>query len=255
MAGPRDPTERFGDRVEDYLRHRPGYPAALPVWLHAQGVAAEARVADIGAGTGQATRMWLEAGHAVVAVEPNDAMRAAGAAALARRHGLRWLKGTAEATTLAAASVDVVGAAQAFHWFDPARTRAEWRRVLRPGGLAVVFWNTRAVARSAFAAGYEALLREHGEDFAEVAAAKPDDAAMRAWFGAGLRGEFHVPHAQELDAPALRGRALSSSSAPRPGQPRHRALLAALDALFAAHAVGGRVALDYDTRAFVGTLH
>ena len=91
MPVPRAPTERFGDRVGDYLRYRPGYPGALPGWLHAQGAAADALVADIGAGTGQSARMWLDAGHDVVAVEPNDAMREAGAAAAARRAGRRWV--------------------------------------------------------------------------------------------------------------------------------------------------------------------
>src|SRR5690606_18543158 len=143
------PTERFSSRVGDYVRHRPGYPPALAAWLHqAQGIGAGLAVADVGAGTGISTRMWREAGHEVVAVEPNAAMREAGAAAFAGDPRVRWVAGSAEATTLADASVDVVSAAQAFHWFDPATTRAEGTRILRPGGLAVLLWNLRAVARS-----------------------------------------------------------------------------------------------------------
>ncbi|MGN6513839.1 MAG: class I SAM-dependent methyltransferase [Lysobacteraceae bacterium] len=253
MADPCSPTERFGDRAAEYARHRPGYPAALGAWLRQTGIG-PGPVADIGAGTGQSARLWRGLGRDVVAIEPNDAMRAAGEAALADA-GVAWRKATAEDTTLDAASVGVVSTAQAFHWFDRDRVRAEWRRILRPGGSVVVFWNQRATQRSPFAAAIEALMAEWGRDYAAVAARKPDEAAMRAWFDGGLRAAACFPHVQRLDRAGLRGRLLSSSAMPRPGQPGHAGMLAALDALFDRHAVGGTVALDYDTRAFAGTLH
>lgn len=254
MADPHSPTERFGGRAADYARHRPGYPAALPAWLRDAGIA-PGRVADVGAGTGQSARMWLDMGHDVVAVEPNGAMRAAGAEALAGYAGLTWMDGTAEATTLDDASVGVVSAAQAFHWFDRERVRIEWARILAPGGTVVVFWNTRATRRSAVAAEFEALLQTYGRDYGAIVARKPDDAAMRDWFGRGLRASASFPHVQRLDRDGLRGRLLSASSTPRSGEPGHDAMLAALDDLFARHAVDGVVAVDYDTRVFVGTLH
>lgn len=249
------PTECFSDRVADYVRHRPGYPRALADWLRESlGVQPGRRVADIGAGTGIATRTWLEAGHEVVAVEPNDAMRQAGIAAMAGEPRVRWVAGTAEATGLDGASVDIVSAAQAFHWFDPARTRAEWARILRPGGLAVVLWNSREPARSPLVAGYEALLHEHGRDYGQVAERHPDDAAMERWFGDGLRAAARFPHCQRFDFEGLRGRLLSSSSAPRPGEPGHDAMVSDLHALFLRHAVEGMVDFDYATRVFAGTL-
>lgn len=254
MADPGSPTERFGDRAGDYARHRPDYPTALAAWLHEQGIG-RGRVADIGAGTGQSTRLWLGLGDEVIAIEPNDAMRAAGADALAGCARLIWRKGTAEATTLDDASVDVVAAAQAFHWFERERTRAEWARVLRPGGAVVLLWNTRASRRSAVASEFEALLATHGRDYAGVAARKPGDAEVGEWFAGGLRASACFPHAQRLDRAGMRGRLLSASSTPRAGEPGHAAMLVALDALFDRHAVGGQVALDYDTRAFIGTLH
>ncbi len=249
------PTERFSNRVGDYVRHRPGYPEALVAWLRqSQGVDAGWRVADVGAGTGISTRMWRDAGHPVVAVEPNDAMREAGSAAMVGAPGVRWVAGTAEATTLDDASVDLVSAAQAFHWFDPAPTHAEWARILRPGGLAVVFWNSRDPARSPLMAGYEALLHEYGSDYGRVAERRQDDAAMQRWFGGGLRGMARFEHRQRFDFEGLRGRLLSSSSAPRAGEPGHEAMVEALRALFLRHAVDGRVDFDYDTRVFAGTL-
>lgn len=253
---PNDPTARFSSRVADYVRYRPGYPPALLDWLHRNiGVPATTPVADIGAGTGISTRLLLDAGHPVVAVEPNAAMRAAAEHWLAADHPqLTFVAGTAEATTLADASVGLVSAAQAFHWFDTGALRPEWRRILRPGGMALVYWNSRLLDASPFLSGYEQLLLDYGTDYDAVAERYPDDDAMRAWFGRGLRGQLQLPNTQHLDFDGLRGRLLSSSYAPQAGHPRHEPMLHALRALFDTHAVDGRVAFEYRTRAFVGTL-
>ncbi len=137
LADNPEPTQRFTHRVEDYIRARPSYPAAaLDVLAEACGLGPDSAVADIGAGTGIFTELLLAHAGTVYAVEPNDAMRAAAETHLAHRPGFVSVAGTAEATGLAAGSVDLVTAAQAFHWFDPDRTRAEWQRILRPGAAA-----------------------------------------------------------------------------------------------------------------------
>lgn len=251
-----DATERFSNRVADYVRYRPDYPPALLDWLHHQmGVSPETLVADIGAGTGISTRLFLAAGHPVIAVEPNAAMRNAADTWLTPDYlRLKLVDGTAEATTLANDSVGLVSAAQAFHWFDMDAVRAEWRRILHPGGQALVFWNSRLLDSSPFLIGYEQLLLEFGTDYTEVAERYQDDATMKAWFGKGFRAMASFPNVQHMDADGLRGRLLSSSYAPPPEHPRHAPMLAALQQLFDAHAVDGRIAFEYQTRAFIGTL-
>ncbi|HAI45705.1 MAG TPA: SAM-dependent methyltransferase [Stenotrophomonas sp.] len=251
-----DSTERFSSRVADYVRYRPDYPPALLDWLHHDiGVPTETLVADIGAGTGISTRLFLASGHPVIAVEPNAAMRTAAEHWLAPDYlRLKLVDGTAEATTLANDSVGLVAAAQAFHWFDTDAVRAEWARILHPGGLALVFWNSRLLDASPFLVGYEQLLLEFGTDYTQVAERYQDDATMRAWFGTGLRGMASFPNVQRMDLDGLRGRLLSSSYAPQAGHPRHAPMLEALQQLFDAHAVDGQVAFEYHTRAFIGTL-
>ncbi|MBO9717698.1 MAG: class I SAM-dependent methyltransferase [Pseudoxanthomonas sp.] len=246
-------TERFTDRVADYVRYRPDYPPALTEWLRDQhGITPSWKVADIGAGTGISSKLFLDAGHEVTAVEPNAAMREAAVAWLGGNPRFSAVDGRAEATTLADASVDLVCAAQAFHWFDQQAVKPEWRRILRPGGLVAVYWNSRRLTGSAFLEGYEQLLLDYGLDYSSVSERYGDDAHMRRWFGSGLRGMAYFDHGQRLDFDALRGRLLSSSYAPRAGHPEHAPMLQALERLFADTARDGFIDFDYDTRVFVG---
>jgi SAM-dependent methyltransferase len=125
----------FARSAAAYERGRPGYPddavdalvAALP----------GRDVVDLAAGTGKLTRALAARGCDVVAVEPVAQMRAEIAPPA------RVVDGLAEATTLAAGSADAVTVAQAFHWFDRPRALAEIHRVLRPGGMLALVWNTR----------------------------------------------------------------------------------------------------------------
>ena len=246
-------TARFGDRVDDYVRYRPDYPAALLDWLQReQGVDNSWRVADIGAGTGISSKLFLDAGHRVTAVEPNAPMRAAAEHWLQAYPGFDALDGSADASGLPDASVDLVTVAQAFHWFDEEAARREFARILRPRGLVAIWWNSRRRAGTPFLEGYEALLNSYGTDYARVVERYADDAHMRAWFGTGFRGAARFEHAQRLDFEALRGRLMSSSYAPKPGHPRHEPMLRALRELFDDCAEDGAVSFDYHTRIFAG---
>lgn len=247
--------ERFSDRVADYVRYRPDYPAALLDWLQREhGVTPAWKVADVGAGTGISSKLFLDAGHEVTAVEPNAPMREAAVAWLGDNPRFRAVDGRADATGLADASVDLAVVAQAFHWFDPASARREFARILRPGGLAAIFWNSRRLAGTPFLEGYEALLQRYGTDYTKVAERYADDGRMRAWFGAGWCDTARFEHRQRLDFEGLRGRLLSSSYAPKAGHAQHAPMLAALRELFERCQQDGHVSFDYDTRAIVGTL-
>jgi SAM-dependent methyltransferase len=213
-----------------------------------------ATVADVGSGTGILTGLLLERGCRVLAVEPNREMRAAAERRLGGDERFTSVAGRAEETGLAPASVDLVTAGQAFHWFDAARAREEFRRILRPGGVVALLWNDRKVDATPFLRAYEALLRRFGTDYAEVQHRTAKAQEVEAFFGPGRHAVAVFPGRQDLDLEGLRGRLLSSSYVPEAGHPDHEPMLAALGEIFAAHERDGTVALEYDTVVYHGRL-
>lgn len=250
----RAPESRFSDRVENYIRYRPGYPQEIIALLRAEaGLTPRSVVADIGSGTGISAELLLNEGCTVHAVEPNRDMRAAAERLLAGHAGFRSVDGRAQETTLAEGSVDLIVAAQAFHWFDTPETRAEFRRILRPGGFVVLMWNERLTDTTPFLRGYEALLLRHGTDYAAVRHENIDAAALARFFG-GPFATHDFPNFQEFDFAGLAGRLLSSSYAPAPGHPQHAPMMQELRVLFVACAEHGRVRFDYRTSVHCGRL-
>lgn len=247
-----DSTHRFSDRVENYVKYRPGYPqAVLGILREETGLTPASVVADVGSGTGISAELFLRAGNPVIGVEPNAAMRAAAEALLANYPAFRSVAGSAEETTLPDASVDHVVAGQAFHWFDVEGARREFARVLRPGGWVVLLWNSRKMDATPFLRDYEALLQEFGTDYREVRHDNVTHAALAGFFF-GVFRKRTLANEQRLDFDGLRGRLLSSSYAPAEGHPRHAPMLAELERIFAAHQRDGRVILEYETEIYLG---
>jgi SAM-dependent methyltransferase len=159
----------FSAQAASYSRSRPTYPAALIDRLIADaGVAAGDAVADFGAGTGIFTRLLVERGFLVTAIEPNESMRQH-----AETAGARWLAGTFENSGLEDASQRWAVAAQAFHWAEPASALPEIRCVLHPGGVFTVLWNNRARGASDILDWTENAIRKHVPEFDEAYRDRP----------------------------------------------------------------------------------
>ena len=248
-------TERFSSRVESYRRFRPHYPAAIVDVLH-QGCGLDASwpVADVAAGTGLLAEVFLENGNAVTAVEPNSPMRTVCASLSARYTRLRCVDGTAEATGLAAQSVALVTVGQALHWFDRPRARAEFARILRPGGWCLIAYNNRSQSGSPFHCAYEQILQRYGTDYAAVASRYLDEAQLRAFFAPGAMACTTLVNVQTMDLEALIGRIVSSSYMPQAGHPRYTAMIADVERMFADHATDGRVCMEYECVLSFGQL-
>ncbi len=237
--------------MADYVRYRPRYPRELLDWLGGSiGFAPTWRIADVGSGTGIFAEMLLENGNEVLGVEPNDEMREEAEASLARFPNFRSVNGTAEATTLPDHSVNLVSAAQAFHWFDPTTTRREFHRIVRPGGWVLIVFNTRVIDANAFSLGYEDLLRTRAVDYTRVDHRLVDAGRLGAFFGEYR--EWRHRWITRHDEDGVVGLSSSSSYTPAPGHPGHDAFYAALRALFAAHAHDDQVEFLYETEAYLG---
>ncbi|MGZ5384453.1 MAG: class I SAM-dependent methyltransferase, partial [Acidimicrobiia bacterium] len=131
----------FGSVADLYESARPGYPDDAVTWLTKQlRVGPDSLVVDLAAGTGKLTRLLLDSGATVVAVEPIEVMRAL---ITPTSPGSLPVGGEAEALPLRSRSVDAVTIAQGFHWFDTPATHAELARVIRPGGGLGLVWNAR----------------------------------------------------------------------------------------------------------------
>jgi ubiquinone/menaquinone biosynthesis C-methylase UbiE len=229
-----DNTQRFTGRAGDYDRYRQRYPTEeiltrLRKWC---GLTPSWVVADIGAGTGMLAEVFLENGNRVLAIEPNLDMREQMRACIQQQPGkplpqLEITAATAEDTALPAASIDLVAAGRAFHWFDKERAVAEFRRILKPGGWVTLIAvdRDRDSTDPAYAEqteAYEDLLATHGTDYTRVRSGYRAYDTMDNFFD----GELHrdqLPGVRELDWESFSGHAKSLSVTPQPGHPGYDA--------------------------------
>lgn len=248
-----DPTRRFSDRVENYVRYRPGYPeGVLHILREETDLTPASAVADIGSGTGISSELFLRNGNPVFGVEPNPEMRRAAEALLQRYPKFRSISGTAEATTLPSRCVDHVIAGQAFHWFDTRKAKQEFARILRPGGRVVLLWNSRRTDSTPFLRAYEALLQRYGTDYREVQHKNIDLEALRAFFAGGRIEVRTLYNEQRFDFKGLKGRLLSSSYTPTEEHPSCQPMLHELERIFERYGEQGEVCFEYDTEVYFG---
>jgi len=251
----RKPTERFGRRVESYVRSRPSYPADVVELLAEKcGIAPGWVVADVGSGTGILSRLLLDRGCRVYGIEPNVEMRRAGEALLATYRLFTSTDGTAEDTGLPDAAVDLVAAGQAYHWFDSKAARREFSRILQPEGWVVLIWNDRRKQGSPFLEAYEKLLLAYGTDYQEVDHTRIGHQQIQSFFGSKPIGTASFENHQRFVFEGLKARLLSSSYTPGPNHPSHTDMLRTLREIFELHEVDDHVRIEYDTLVYYGQL-
>lgn len=247
-------TQRFSNRVDDYVKYRPGYPVAIIDYLRRNyTLPAGAVIADIGSGTGISSALFLEAGYRVTGVEPNQAMREKSVELLSPFAGFTAVEGTAEQTGLAAGSADAVVAGQAFHWFDAAQARQEFKRVLKPNGIAVLVWNER-LTDDEFSDAYDRLIVQHGKDYTQVDHRKTGEEKISAFFSPSAFQTATFPNRQVFDFDGLKGRLSSSSYVPSVDEPAYGPMVEDLRRLFDRYQQNGKVTVRYATKLYAGEL-
>ncbi|WP_348788243.1 class I SAM-dependent methyltransferase [Leifsonia sp. NPDC080035] len=229
----------FERAADVYDAARPGYPAEAVAWL-AEGI--EGPVLDLGAGTGKLTAALAGLGLETFAVDPSPEMlRVLGE----RLPGADARVGAAESIPLPDGSVDLVVAAQAWHWVDARRAIPEVARVLRPGGRLGLVWNDRDESVD--------WVRELGElmGAGEATFGEDDEPRLAAPFGPLERHTVHWVQSLTLDG--LLDLARSRSYFITKDPDAQAAVIASLRRLHAEHpelAGAERIELPYVTRCY-----
>jgi SAM-dependent methyltransferase len=245
--------ERFSNRVDTYVKYRPSYPKeAIDYLYEIVGFRQHCAVADIGAGTGIFSLLLLERGSQVTAVEPNKAMREAAEKELAGSPNFQAVSGSAEETGLPDHFADYIVCAQSFHWFDRTVAQTEFHRVLKPGGKAVLIWNSRLTHGTPFLAEYEQLMHTFGTDYVQVNHRNISHKGLSSFFKEGKLHEARFTNRQMFDFEGLSGRLQSSSYSPVQGHPNYEPMMSALRDMFERNQQEGKVFLDYETEVFWG---
>jgi ubiquinone/menaquinone biosynthesis C-methylase UbiE len=261
-----NPTGRFTGLAETYARCRPSYPDdAIGFIIALSALGPDSLIIDVGCGTGIASRLFAQRGLKVLGVEPNDDMR--GKAEEARQndlaqgneqtaHLLTYTQGTAEATNLQGASADLVISAQAFHWFDPQKSLAEFHRILKIKGWVALMWNERDESDE-FTNKYGDIFRTARET---AGVEGPRQKAGNALLENGLfenRQRDIFTSSQIMDEEGVVGRAFSASYAPKEN-PEKEQFEKSLRALFNQYALAPEpgaapvVTMHYATSVYTG---
>ena len=244
-------TTRFTDRVENYIKYRPSYPADVIEYLKSEGILkGDTVIADIGSGTGLSAEMFLKNGNSVYGVEPNDAMREAAEKLLSVYSNFRSINATAEETALPVNSIDLIICAQAFHWFDIPKVKIEFKRILKPSGRVCLIWNERILDGNPFLVAYEKLLLKYGTDYKNVRHENIDENKLNEFFESGYTMKT-FPNKQVFDLAGVTGRLLSSSYTPQYDSPLYEPMLAELNEIFDKNQVNGFIEFLYDTNVYV----
>lgn len=249
-----DNTTRFSNRVENYVKYRPGYPKAIIEYLCTKyNLSAGKIIADIGAGTGISSRLFLDEGYQIIAIEPNKQMREKCIALLSTYSDFEMRSGTAENTMLEDNSVDAIICAQAFHWFNNDNTKAEFKRILKPDGIVILIWNERRAA-SGFEKDYDKLIIRNGKDYVKVDHRNIDEHALQAFFSPYRVSLKTFDNHQVFDFEGLKGRLLSSSYMPTEMDEGYDKMITELKELFQKYQQDGLIQINYDTRVYTSSL-
>lgn len=240
------------DRIENAIRFRPNYPHQLIEYLYTEGgYSRESVIAEIGSKTGAFTRLLLERGSRVVAIEPDDLLRIAAERLLSDEfQRFVSIKGTASNTTLCDASIHHIVCAHPIHWKDLKECRSEFFRILKPAGSVTIIWNSTMVGADAFTKEYERLVQSHLAHGERTSLHRLELQELADFFGTPKHHFISVPNHQILDLEGVKGRLLADEDFLELGEEERNAMMKELHSLFDRYSQSGKVVLCYETEAY-----
>jgi SAM-dependent methyltransferase len=250
-----NPTDKFSGKADVYSKSRPSYPTEyIDYLLSVNPLNETSMVADIGSGTGILTRQLLKRGIHVVAVEPNDDMRIKAEQDLQQFAHFTSIKGSAEDTTLPDNCVDLVIAAQAFHWFDQEKFKLECNRILKQEAKVALVWNSRDFKSP--------LIKENAEIFKKYCpnfygfsgGIEEREEVFNRFF---LNGEFEYkefPNDLVMDFEGFLGRNLSASYSLKESDKEYESFVEDITNLFEKYSQNGKISMPNYTRSYLGNV-
>lgn len=247
-----DYKHRFSDRVENYIKYRPGYPKEVITTLKGEiDLKPEDIIADIGSGTGLSAKLFLENGNTVYGVEPNEPMRKAAEGLLSEYDNFISVHGSSEASNLAANSIDLIVCAQAFHWFDRKKTKKEFQRIANNGAHLCLLWNDRK-ASEPFQRDYENIIQEFATDYNDITHRNITNEIITEFYAPNAFKKIVLQYEQHFDLEGLIGRIVSSSYMPNEKDDNFPQLRNAIVDLFNAYKQNELVTFAYNTILYIG---
>ena len=241
--------KRFDKKANYYAYARPGYSSNIQQILNTIKLGTEIVVADVGAGTGIFSSFLLDKGYTVYSIEPNTDMRSIAEKSLKKYPKSIIIAATAENTTLPAKSVDLITAAQSFHWFSVNAFKNECLRILKDGGQLLLIWNLLN-SESKLIKSVEQCMHFYNTKF--------------HGFNAGIRPDeisICIPYAQQsiytynivYNKNKFRQRWLSSSFSPTISSEKYTEFIRDIDMIFDIYATNGRIIVENQTVTYIGT--
>ncbi|MFW9895240.1 MAG: class I SAM-dependent methyltransferase [Candidatus Thorarchaeota archaeon] len=245
-----DPKKRFSSRVENYIKYRPHYPPVILDFMRDIKILTNnSIIADIGSGTGILSKILLKNGNKVYGIEPNDEMRKGAERYLKDYENFVSIEGSAENIPLPNFSIDLITAAQSFHWFNEVDAKHEFKRILKPDGFIAIIWNNRKKTGRGFSSQYEEFILKYSTDYKEV---RKNEKKIDNFFDYKKKVFYNY---QDLDYKGLKGRLLSVSYIPIEEGPKYDKMLWELQSIYNEYEIDGRVRLEYDTEIYYGQLN
>ncbi len=244
-----DPTRIYSTKTEKYARYRWDYaPQAVEASFTIAGLSSSSMIVDVGASSGIMTRHFIGRVGRLVAVEPGLEMRR-----LLRAGFPSCLVAAACAETrpLPNHCADLITVAQAIHWFKPQLARAEFRRVLKPGGWLALFRNysTDREREKDFAGLYR---EEYGVDTA-LSATISSPIPVSYYFD-GPYQTMTFPFSFLQDWEAFLGALLSAAAMPVENHPHYPRLEAAARKVFERYCTSGLLTVHGETELIIGKM-
>lgn len=247
---------KFDGMGKIYAKFRPTYPHTFIEYICSNvGINHESIIADIGSGTGILTRQMLEIAKKIFAVEPNNDMRAVAENDLSNYKNFVSVNGTAENTALEKSSVDFITVAQAFHWFDRAKFKAECTRILKPEGKIILVWNSRDFNAKSVKDS-DIINRKYCPDFKGFSGGIRG-AEYENGFEDFFTGKYEIKNFQNdffYDLDGFIGRTLSASYALKEDDEKYPAYINELTECFNKHAIDGKMIIPNITKSYAGTV-